>query len=155
MGRPETALRAAGRLLATRARSRTELREALTRKYGPEVVEDVVERLASLGLVDDVAFARSWVEERRGRAGLAPRRAVEELVARGVERHVAEKVVAEGGPDEHEQAAEVAGRLVTRVAGLPRAKQASRLLGMLARRGFEPEAAAAGVRAVLPPDGWD
>ena len=149
------AMRAAGRLLASRARSKQELRDALvSRSFDPGVADDVVARLGHLGLVDDVAFARSWVEERSLRGGLAPRRAVEELVARGVERGVAEEV-AERGADEDVQAAEVAGRLLKRVAGLPLPRQTSRLTAMLLRRGFEPEAAAAGVRAVLPPEDWD
>lgn len=129
---------------------RTKLAEA---GYEDDLVDEVVGRLTELRLLDDEAFARAWVRERtRGRAGAV---LVGELTAKGVVRDVAEAAVEEAIPDEEQQAAEVAATLVGKVARLPLREQGSRLNQMLLRRGFAVEAATAGVRAVLPPEGWD
>jgi regulatory protein len=113
----------------------------------------VLARVAELGLVDDRAFARQWVEERSRRLG--PAVLVSELQAKGVDRDVAEEAVAAAGLDEEAQARDLAARLVAKVAGRPLREQRFRLQTMLSRRGISEEAAAAGVRAVLPPEGWD
>ena len=150
------AMEVAGRLLARRARCAREISDALLgRAFTPEVVELTLERLTRLGLVGDLAFARAWTEERSFRRLRSPEAIVEELVKKGVERHVAEDAVGEMGLNEESQAVEVAGRLLKKVVHLPAGKQEARLMGMLLRRGFGSEAAATGVRAVLPPEGWD
>jgi regulatory protein len=158
-GRPDDpayarAMAAAGRLLAARPRTEYELRSRLEAIAAPpRVVDRVLARVAELGLVDDRAFARQWVEERSRRLG--PAVLVSELQAKGVDRDVAEEAVAAAGLDEEAQARDLAARLVAKVAGRPLREQRFRLQTMLSRRGISEEAAAAGVRAVLPPEGWD
>jgi regulatory protein len=141
--------------LSRRPRSAVELRACLeTEGFDPAVVREATARLGELGLVDDAAFARAWVEERT-RRGRAPGLIVRELEERGVDRAVAEVAVAAQAVDSEEVARRLAGQLLTRVAGLPLERQASRIGGMLGRRGFDPEVVEASVRAVLPPEGWD
>ncbi|MBA3349700.1 MAG: regulatory protein RecX [Actinobacteria bacterium] len=150
------AMHGAGKLLERRARSEFELRERLAGAgLDRETVDRAIQRLVALRLIDDHSFASQWVTERSARKGLAPAALVAELEAKGVSRATAEAALSEAALDEGAQAREVAVRLSRKVAGRPTAIQATRLLGMLARRGFSPESAAAGVRAVLPPDGWD
>lgn len=140
--------------MAVRPRTEHELRSRLMAGDAPPgVVDRVLARLDQLGLVDDRAFARQWVEERSRRHG--PAVLVSELQNKGVEREVAEEAVAAAGLDEEAQARELAARLVVKVARRPLREQRFRLRAMLARRGISEEAAAAGVRAVLPPEGWD
>ena len=51
--------------LSFRARSRVEIERYLRdKKYGADVIADTVNKLAAEGLVDDTAFAQSWVENR-------------------------------------------------------------------------------------------
>ncbi len=146
----------AGRFLARRARSEWEVRDALRRsRFEPDVIERTVAKLKDLELLDDLAFARQWVEERAERKGLGPRRVVGELRAKGVDKDIAEQALNEAGVDDGVQAKEVAARLVRKVASRPTSQQAMRLQRMLLGRGFGYEAADAAVRAVLPPEGWD
>ncbi len=118
-------------------------------------VDQTIERLVAIGLIDDRAFALQWITERSARKGLAAAALVAELEAKGVSRDTVEAALAEAAVDEETQAREVAVRLARKVAGRPAATQAIRLRDMLARRGFSPEAALAGVCAVLPPEDWD
>jgi regulatory protein len=141
--------------LSHRARSASELRVRLESEgFAPAVVSEAMTRLAELGLVDDAAFARAWAEQ-RARGGRAPGLIVRELEARGVDRAVAEAAVAAETVGSEGVARRLAAQWVTRVAGLPLERQASRIAGMLARRGFDSEVVEASVRAVLPPQGWD
>ncbi|MDQ3751657.1 MAG: recombination regulator RecX [Actinomycetota bacterium] len=146
----------AGRLLEKRARSEFEIRERLTGAgLDRPTVDRAIERLSEIRLIDDHAFALQWITERSVRKGLAPAALLAELEAKGVARDTAEAALSEVAMDEEAHARAVAVRLSRKVSGRPAATQANRLRDMLARRGFSPEAAIAGVRAVLPPDGWD
>ena len=61
------------RFLEPRARSVTEVRRRLTGAgYRTDLVEGAIDRLLDLGVLDDEAFARAWVDPR---PGAAPRRA--------------------------------------------------------------------------------
>jgi regulatory protein len=83
---PEVVLAAAFRYLEARARSVAETRRRLTDAgYRRDLVEGAIERLLTIGLLDDEVFARNWVESRdraSPRGEMALRR---ELRLRGVE----------------------------------------------------------------------
>lgn len=148
------AMTKAGRILARRAHSEKELRDKLGSELNEAVGDAVVARLQDLGLVDDEAFARQWVEERatrRGKAALA-----EELARRGVDASIIDEVLGRV-PAENEEARahDLAAGHLARVAGKPLHRQAASIVAMLLRRGFEPEVAEAATRGVLPPEGWD
>lgn len=150
------AMQRAGHLLASRPRSEHELRSRLAAAgYEDRTIDRTVARLIELRLLDDREFAGQWVAERavsKGRSGDA---LVAELIAKGVDRSVAEEAVAAAGIDELAQATDLAARALSKVAGKPLEKQAQALLGRLLRRGFPHEIARDAVRAVLPPQGWD
>jgi SOS response regulatory protein OraA/RecX len=60
---PEAVLAAAFRYLEARARSVAETRRRLIDAgYRRELVEGAIERLRTIGLLDDEVFARNWVE---------------------------------------------------------------------------------------------
>jgi len=84
------------RLLRIRPRSRRELEERLLRHgYAPEAVQEVLEKFAQVGLVDDGAFAREWARSRMLR-GMGDVAIVKELVGRfRVPEAVAREAVAE------------------------------------------------------------
>lgn len=146
----------AGRLLAARPRTEAELRRRLGAAGHPEPdVDRAIERLKELGVVDDDAFARQWIAERSTRGDRGEAMLVHELTSKGVDRSVAEELVDAAGLDEETRARALAARSVRKVARLPLPTQASRLQGLLLRRGFSQEVTEAAVRAVLPPDGWD
>ncbi|MFN2489900.1 MAG: regulatory protein RecX [Actinomycetota bacterium] len=149
------AMRRAGRLLEARPRATEELKARLgAAGFEPEVVGRVVGRLRELGLLDDLAFARQWVQE-RARKGRAASLLEHELAAKGIAGDVAVAAIREAGLDEAAQARELAGRYLPRVASQPLPKQAARLTQMLLRRGYGHDVVEGAVRAVLPPEGWD
>ncbi len=152
----EKAMVRAGRWLTLRPRTEFELRSRLLEGgFDEEVVGAALARLGELGLVDDDAFARQWIEERAARKGLAAERLVSELRQKGIEREVTERALAEVGVDEDAQALELAARSVRKVASRPLGEQGARLVQMIMRRGFPPDVAERAARSVLPPEGWD
>ena len=145
---PAVVLEAALRFLEARARSEAEVRRRLTTAgYRPELVDGAITRLVELGVLDDEAFARAWVESRdraRPRGERALRR---ELSLKGVEREVLDEVledrrdaVGEEGVDVDLEAARRLlarnARSLDRVAD-PRARR-QRAYALLARNGFDP-----------------
>ncbi len=126
---------AALRLLAHRPRSKRELAQRLhLRGIAPEAAADEVERLQRTGLLDDEAFARSWVEERQASAPRGRRLLRHELRARGVSATIAEAAVA--AADDGEAALALARRRAPRLAGLDFAQFRARLGQFLERRGI-------------------
>ncbi len=123
------------RALTGAPKTRQQLAEMLARKGVPDdAAESVLDRFVEVGLVDDAAFARAWVDSRQAGRGLARRALQAELKAKGVEAEVAAQAVEAVDADE-ERAAAV--RLVERRARtmqrLDRATATRRLVGMLAR----------------------
>ena len=78
------------------------------------MADDVLERFADVGLIDDAAFARAWVESRHHSRGLAGRALTLELKRRGVDDEEIREAVAELGPDAE---AATAKRLVEQKLG--------------------------------------
>lgn len=150
------AMARAGRLLTTRPRTEKELSDRLSDAgFDPAVVSASLDRLRALRLVDDHEFAVQWVTERATRKKLSRRVLLHELRGKGIPPDVAEAALAAAGVDEEAQATELAARYVRRLASKPLAEQFTKILQMLARRGYAYDVAEAAARAVLPPEGWD
>ena len=155
-GARREAMARAGRLLAARPRSEREIADRLADAgFEPAVVAAVIDRLRTLGLLDDGAFALQWIQERAARKKLSARALVHELQGKGIDREVAEEAWAEAGLDEVAGATALAASYVRRLASKPLRDQARRVTEMLLRRGYSHETAEAAMRAVLPPEGWD
>ncbi|MEY9876838.1 SOS response regulatory protein OraA/RecX [Streptacidiphilus sp. MAP12-33] len=139
------------RLLTGQARTRRQLADSLRRKEIPdEIAEQVLDRLTEVGLIDDAAYARSWVEQRQRSRGLARRALAGELRAKGVDSAVVAEAVAEVDPDDEEAAARrLVERKLSSTRGLDRQVRIRRLAGMLARRGYPEGLALRVVRAML------
>ena len=71
--------------LTGQARSRKELADKLAKRDVPEdIATRLLDRFTELGLIDDAAFARDWVESRQRTRGLAPRALAQELRRKGI-----------------------------------------------------------------------
>ncbi len=142
-------LEAAFRFLEARQRSTAEVRRRLsTAGYRPELVDGAVARLVELEMLDDEAFARTWVESRdraHPRGEHALRR---ELALKGIDRETASAALrdrATGEADGSEAPDDLAAakllernaRALARVAD-PRARR-QRAYALLARHGFAPD----------------
>ncbi|MCH7835288.1 MAG: RecX family transcriptional regulator [Chloroflexi bacterium] len=132
------AMSAALRLLSYRPRSETELRQRLARRGAPPaLVDSTIERLLELGLVDDAAFARSWVESRERASPRGQRLLRQELRAKGVNSDASRELVE--GVDDAEAALRASARRAASLSGLPQAEFRRRLGDFLRRRGFDYE----------------
>ncbi len=165
---PDVVLNAAARFLEVRSRSVDEVRRHLTQAgYQHELVAAAVDRLTTLGMLDDAVFARMWVESRdraRPRSEMALRR---ELTLKGIDRELAAEVLDErragrssgagrglggvvvgesGDQDEEAESPDMvaAARLLAKRAGAlarisqPRERR-QKAYALLARNGFDPE----------------
>ncbi len=142
--------------LTGQARSRAELAERLAKKDVPDdIATRLLDRFEEVGLVDDAAFARSWVASRGsvdsgGGKGLARRALAQELRRKGIDDEVAREALDEIDPDDEAEAARVLVRKKLRsVEGVEEQKATRRLVGMLARKGYGPGLAFSVVRDEL------
>lgn len=143
----EKAYQRALNFLSYRVRSEAEVRQNLKKHDTPEaVIEAVIERLRRNHLLDDVAFARAWVENRntfrpRGRRALR-----HELRQKGV----AEDVIAEAleSLDENALALQAARKKARSLKRHDYPTFRQKMLGFLSRRGFPYEVCAAAVEQV-------
>jgi regulatory protein len=137
--------------LAGRARSRKELADKLAqRNVPPDLATRLLDRFEEVGLVDDAAFARSWVEGRHTARGLAPRALAQELRRKGVDDEVAREALELIDSDDQEEAARALVRKKLRsLTRFDDATRTRRLVGMLARKGYAPGMAYALVREEL------
>ena len=124
--------------LTGQARSRHELADRLARRNVPDdVAGQLLDRFEEVGLVDDEAFARSWVDSRQRTRGLARRALAQELRRKGVADETAREVLAEVDPADEEQAArELVRKKLRGLRGVDDTVAARRLAGMLARKGY-------------------
>jgi len=148
----ETTLADAYSLLGHRARSVAELRRRLfAKQHGADAVEAVLERLAADGLLDDAAFARSYVADKRRLAGWGTERIRRGLAEAGVAREVAAAALgradAGGDPDDAElsRALDVLRRRGPR-EDRPDETARRRAYQLLLRRGFSSGVAYAAMR---------
>ena len=135
--------------LTGQARSRKELTDKLAAKNVPtDVATRLLDRFEEVGLVDDEAFARSWIASRQPGKGLAKRALAQELRRKGVDDEVAREALDEIDPADEEAAArELVRRKLRSMSQLAPEVQMRRLAGMLARKGYSPGLAFAIVRS--------
>jgi regulatory protein len=132
----EQAYQHALRLISRRPRSESELRENFRRKRLSEGTQDAVFiRLREQGLLDDIAFARTWVENRltfRPRSAWALKY---ELRKKGVSDEAIQAALE--GYDDDEAAYRAAESAAHKMRDLSWDDFRRRLSGYLSRRGFQ------------------
>ena len=151
---PTVVLQAAARFLEARSRSVTEVRRRLGQAgYRAELVEGAILRLMELGMLDDEAFARAWVQSRDRARPRGERAMRDELRLKGIDRTTMDLVLGERreamaamGDGEGDVSSDRAAaerllakneRSLARVAD-PR-KRRQKAYALLARNGFDPE----------------
>ena len=149
---PAAAREAALRLLERTRRTRSDLARRLRDKgYAAPVVEQVLERLAGVGLVDDVEYARAYLEQRLRRRTAGWRRLEQDLRARGISSDDVATARArleerEGHEDDAAGARRVIAQAAKRYARLDPETRRRRLYALLARRGFDGDVIEAALR---------
>jgi len=123
-------------------------------KYADHTIAEVVAWLTDQGYLDDARYAMERVsgllrDKRMGRAGLVAR-----LVSEGVERALAEDIVANavGARDEDQWAREVAQQRADRMQGKDWQAVKRSVYAYLQRRGFDSEQIWAAIESIEPAD---
>jgi regulatory protein len=142
------------RMLTLQPRTRKELGDGLRRRGIPDEIADrVLNRFSDVGLVDDAAFAKAWVTSRHRGRGLARKALAHELHRRGVDRDSVTAAVDQiDASDELEAARELLRRRLPAMQHLAPQARTRRLLGMLARRGYNAGTAMQAIREVADED---
>ena len=134
----ERAVDQAVRFLSFRPRSTSEIRDNLTKKQvPPEAIEAALKRLTQLGYVDDLAFARYWVNNRDEFRPKGPLALRQELREKGITSRLCDQVLAE--VDFADAAYRAVQRQVRRWNGLDQTTFRQKVYEFLARRGFRAE----------------
>ena len=133
--------------LTGRARTRSELATKLSSRDVPDdIATRLLDRFEEVGLVDDAAFAREWVEQRQSGRGLAKRALAMELRRKGVDDEVAREALDEIDADDEVEVARDPGPRQAPLGARPRPRQGRPPPGRHARA----------ARATPPgsPSGW-
>jgi regulatory protein len=144
------------RLLTLAPRTRAQLADALRKRGIPdETADEVLSRFEDVGLIDDAAFARSWVESRHHGRGLASRALSAELKQRGVAPDEIRAAIDEQlTPDDEATAARrLIDRKLNSTRGLTPEQRTRRLAGLLARKGYPAGLAFRVIREALEAEG--
>jgi len=155
---PSLVLAAALRFLEARPRSTAEVRRRLlTHGYRADLIEGCLERLLDLGILDDEAFARTWVESRDRARPRGERALRSELARKGIDRAVTDGILEEREEADPEADGAAARRVLERHASAlarvadPRARR-QRAYALLARSGFDSDTALAAINALQAGD---
>lgn len=123
------------RYLSYRPRSTAEVRSYLKRKgFDSIVVDDVIGQLRGREYLDDIAFARYWIEQRqthRPRGAYALRY---ELLQKGIPAEIIESLVTD--VNEKDAALRAVENRTERWKNLPKDQYWRKISGFLQRRGF-------------------
>ena len=126
------------RLFGIRPRSERELKQRLFGKhYDHETISGVISSLKEKDIIDDVEFARRWIESRRRTNPKGDRLLRKELREKGVSATVIDTVLAEKKESENSVVRALAGKKAESLKNLPKQKARKKLFDFLARRGFD------------------
>jgi len=138
------AMRVGLRYLSVRPRSCREIELRLLReKLAQETIERTVDRLTTLGYLDDRNFAAAFARDRIRLRPCGVRRMKADLLSRGVSPRDAddgiESAMTEQDVNEHELLQRVASARASKLDDLDKGVARRRLFGYLSRRGFSSE----------------
>src|SRR5689334_4187617 len=127
------------RVLEVRSYAERDLARRLQRKgHSGAAVEAAVERAAELGILNDAAFVRNYIETRAAR-GRGPSRLTRDLLAMGVQRSLIDEAIRAQWPEGCDRTGlplALAQKRAAQLASLPRQTKRRRVVAYLARRGF-------------------
>ncbi len=138
-------------------RTHVELAGVLARAGVPaEAASEVLDRFAEVGVIDDALFAQMWVDSRQVRRGLSRGALRQELRRKGVQDDVVTQALAGIQTTDEEQLARgLLERKLASTRGLDPQARTRRLVGLLARKGFDASLSYRVVREALDQEGGD
>ena len=131
------------RYLSRRERTVSEMRRhLLDRGVGGSDTEEVIEELGAQGYLDDHRYVRVFAEDKRELEQWGSERIRQTLMARGVDRDTLDEALGAGEGEHAGELARAVALLRRRFPGPPRdRRERERALGMLLRKGYDPELA--------------
>lgn len=143
------ALELAYRYLNRRERTAYELRQHLL-GHGLDIgpTEAAIEELSQLGYLDDTRYARMFTQDKRRLENWGSGRITRALRARGIDRELIEEALAEDAASDETELDRALALLRQRFTRPPQERrERDRALGLLLRRGYEPELATQAISA--------
>ena len=125
--------------LSRRARSAHEVvRRLKQKKFSEEIIAEVLSELERLRFVDDYAYARRWIEARVDKAASAYK-LTQDLRRKGIAGDVIDELLSEYSVqlENPDRAVQLLRKQAWRYRSLERKKAQRRMLGLLARRGYD------------------
>ncbi len=137
--------------LSMSPKTRAQLEKALAKKdTPPDIAKTVLDRLAELGYVDDLAYAQMFIRSKTNTKHLARRAMSYELAKRGVPKDLIEEALLDiTTEDEWEMARELVAKKLRTMKDLGQDVITRRLMGTLARKGYPGAIAGAVIREAL------
>ena len=115
-----------------------------------ELAGRLLDRFSEVGLIDDAAYARQWVESRHRSRELAPRALAQELRRKGVDDDDAKAALEQiDEADQRVAARALVDKKLRSMRGLDHQVATRRLAGLLARKGYGAALAYSVVREAL------
>jgi regulatory protein len=140
--------------LARRGMSSREMHDYLIgRDFDQGAVDDEIERLESVGLLDDVALGETLVRTLRERKGLGRSGVTAELRRRNLDQTAIEIALAELDDDELERATEIAHKRASQLRSYDAETAKRRLGAFLMRKGYSGSVVSTAVQRALSPAG--
>lgn len=121
------------RYSAIRLRSRWEMESYLQRKEAaPELADSILNKLSNYGFINDLLFAKAWVENRHLLRPTSKRKLQQELRAKRVSSEIIDQVLGDDDTDDqHELRA-----MIDRKRKQSKYQDQTKLMQYLARQGF-------------------
>lgn len=140
--------------LARRGMSSREMRDFLVgREFSSDDADQEVERLESVGLLDDVLLAETLVRTLRDRKGFGRSALTGELRRRHVDPLAVEVALESLDDDELERATEIAHKRASQLSSYDAATAKRRLHAFLQRKGYSGSVISTAVQRALAPSG--
>ncbi|MEP7234357.1 MAG: RecX family transcriptional regulator [Ignavibacteriota bacterium] len=137
-----SAKRLASKYLNSRRRTEKEVRDKLRgEKFEAEIIEEIVIGLLQTGLLDDEAYSRAFIHDKRITKPVSSRQLSQELRKKGVTKNIIENILGEA--DEEEGEAERALKAATKKweqllrRENDEKKRKQKLISFLGSRGFD------------------
>jgi regulatory protein len=120
-------------LISRRPRSRWEIEDYLKRKkYEPQEIEQIISALDKKGYIDDLDFAKRWVDNRRLLKPMSLRKLTLELRQKRVSDEIIQTVLEQDETDE----TSVLKELIEKKRRQTKYQDKQKLIGFLSRQGF-------------------
>lgn len=126
------------RFLSFRPRSEKEIKDYLKKKKADDLTSDkIIGNLKKNKFLDDLEFAKWWIEQRTKIKPRASRIIKFELLQKGIDKELVDELLGQSGVTEFDKALDLAQRKIKRYEKYDREKAFEKLARFLSSKGFD------------------